>query len=70
MKNLKPKKLRCFKQIPFPSWKETWKCTCGAITSTILCINCGKTKLQLKEEKRRARNKEFAKQINAIFAKE
>jgi len=70
MQNL-PKKIkhnRCFRQIKFPVWPETWKCSCGGITSNITC-GCGKTRIIIKDEKRKERQEKEKEKMNHFLDK-
>ena len=49
---LRPKRLRCFRQIKLTQEKKRRYCDCGAITLLIRCENCGKEKGQTKKEEK------------------
>lgn len=59
---------RLFRQIKFPVWPETWKCSCGGITANIVC-GCGKTKIIIKDEKRKIRQEKEKIKYNNFLDK-
>ena len=49
---LRPKHLKCFRQIKLVQERQKRYCDCGAITLKIRCENCGQEKGQTKKEEK------------------
>lgn len=66
--SVRPHRISSFEQIPFTKWPETWRCTCGGITSEYVCPNCGQTPHDIKRAKKRARQREILAVLEELVA--
>ena len=68
MNKVRQTRVKAFLNIPFPKWKETWKCECGGQNSELVCKNYGQTKFSILHKKRMEKRQILDNELMEIFS--